>query len=197
MRIDVMTDIETLGTDADSTIIQIGAIAFDIKTGEHLEHFVKSADITKNDELKVSGSTLKWWLDTDKELLHSILSNNQLSSRQILTEFYTWLIWLKGAAVTLNEGELHMWGNGILFDNNMIKTQFEAIGFEYPIHFRNDRDMRTLVDLAAAKAGISESELKARFKIEGLRAHDALDDCTYQVALVSKLYQELTKEETQ
>lgn len=60
-REDIMTDIETLGHKSDSTIIQISAIAFDIETGEYLSVFNKVADITKNETMKVTGSTTKWW----------------------------------------------------------------------------------------------------------------------------------------
>lgn len=38
-RIDIMCDLETLGTKADSTIIQIAAIAFDIYGGKELSFF--------------------------------------------------------------------------------------------------------------------------------------------------------------
>lgn len=185
MRIDIMTDIETLGTKSDSTIIQISAIAFDIKSGEHISKFNRIADITENKNMKVTGGTLIWWLNTNKELLVELLNEGEGSSEKLLIDFNDWLIGLS------LEGELHLWGNGILFDNKMIQHQLENIGLMYPIHYRNDRDVRTIVDLTSAKLGISEKELKVKFNDETLVKHDAFDDVQYQINVVSWCYNQL------
>ena len=86
-RVDIMVDIETLGTGADSTIFQISAIAFNILTGEHISEFNQIADIAKNNKLVVDGSTLKWWLNTDKDLLTHLLNEGQDSSDGLLLGF--------------------------------------------------------------------------------------------------------------
>lgn len=184
MRIDIMTDIETLGTSADSTIFQISAIAFDIMTGKHVSTFNQIADIEKNDFLTVSGSTLKWWLNTNKELLTELLNSGTSSSDELLESFHEWLMDIKS-----DENDLYLWGNGILFDNKMIQSQFESNGLDYPIYYKNDRDVRTIVDLASAKLGITEKELKDRFNDDLLVEHNALDDVKYQIRLVTKCYE--------
>lgn len=187
-RVDIMTDIETLGHKSDSTIIQISAIAFDIETGEHLETFNKVADITKNKNMRVTGSTIKWWLNTNKELLTELINNGEGSSDDILRDFYVWLTNIG------NPNELHLWGNGILFDNKMIQHQLELVAKEYPISYKNDRDVRTIVDLAGKKLGLTEKELKNRFKDESLVEHNALDDVKFQINLVTGCYKVLTME---
>lgn len=189
MRMDIMVDIETLGTNSDSTIIQISAIAFDIKTGEHFSTFNKIADITKNDDWKmnITGSTLVWWLNTNKELLTKLLNSGEGSSTELIEEFYQWLI---GLGLL---GDLHLWGNGILFDNQMIKYQLEAIGMEYLIKYKNDRDLRTLVDLTCARLGVSEKELRAKYYNASLEAHDAFNDVMNQINLAVNCYNILTK----
>lgn len=186
MRIDIMTDIETLGTKPDSTIFQISAVAFDIVTGEHLSTFNQIADIEKNDTVNVTGSTIKWWLNTNKELLSELLNSGITSSKDLLREFYQWLC-------NLNEigSDVYLWGNGILFDNKLIQHQLESIGLDYPIYYKNDRDVRTIVDLASNKLGISEKELKDQFNDDALVEHNALDDVTYQIRLVTKCYEVL------
>jgi hypothetical protein len=178
MRIDIMTDIETLGTKSDSTIIQIAAIAFDMMTGDHIATFNETVDIEKDDFLNVDGSTIKWWLNTNKELLHTLLSGGKHSSEEVLEMFHKWVMDLK-------EGnDVYLWGNGILFDNKMIQHQLEGNCLSYPIYYKNDRDVRTIVDLASAKLGISENELKERFNDDSLVEHDAFDDVKYQINLV-------------
>lgn len=189
MRKDIMVDIETLGTGSDSTIFQIAAVAFDIKTGEHFSKFNRIADIAENDFLDVDGSTLKWWLNTDKELLTKLLNDGFGSSEALLTNFHDWLTSLKVAVMD----ELYLWGNGILFDNKMIQHQFESIGLEYPIYYKNDRDVRTIVELASQKLGITEAELKEKYLDDSLVEHDAIDDCMYQISLVVGCYNELIK----
>ena len=182
-----MADIETLGTKSDSTIFQIAAIAFDIKTGDHISKFNRIANIEENDEMNVTGSTLVWWLNTNKELFTNLLNSGEGSSTKLLIDFQSWLMDLT------NLGELYLWGNGILFDNKMIQHQLESIGIYYPIHYKNDRDLRTLVDLASAKLGVTEKELKQHFKDDSLVKHDAFDDVRYQINLAVSCYNLLTQ----
>ncbi|MEX0596517.1 MAG: 3'-5' exonuclease [Candidatus Paceibacterota bacterium] len=182
-----MTDIETLGTDSNSTIFQISAIAFNINTGEHFSEFDIIADIGEDDYLDVSGATLKWWLNTDKELLTRLLNSGEGSTDDLLREFHDWL---EGLAAN---NDVYLWGNGILFDNKMIQHQFEMLRLNYPIYYRNDRDLRTLVDLASAKLGITTEELKERFNDEELVKHDAFDDVKYQINLAINCYGMLTR----
>lgn len=188
MRKDIMVDIETLGTSADATIFQISAISFDIKTGTYYSTFNKIANIEDNHSLKVDGSTLKWWLNTNKELLSELLNSGKGSSEDLLEEFYGWL---KSQSEDMKD--VYLWGNGILFDNKMIQCQLEDEGWDYPIFYKNDRDVRTIVDLASVKLGISEKELKQKYEDNSLVEHNALDDVKYQINLVVGCYNELIK----
>lgn len=101
-----MVDLETLGTHVDSTIIQISAIAFDINTGVHRYVFNKIADISKNEdyEMNVDGSTLKWWLTTNKELLARSIEKGEMSSSELVKDFGNWL------SVIKSMGDLYLWG---------------------------------------------------------------------------------------
>lgn len=178
-----MTDIETLGKSAESTIFQISAIAFDIMTGEHLSSFNWISNISDDSFLNVDGDTLKWWLNTNKELLADLLNKGEGSSEEMLTDFHTWL-----TNLSEDKRDIHLWGNGILFDNKMIQHQLTEIGLDYPIFYKNDRDVRTILDLASQKLGVSESELRERFNDGSLVAHDAFDDVKYQINYVVGCY---------
>ncbi|WP_240035301.1 3'-5' exonuclease [Neobacillus notoginsengisoli] len=191
-RLDVMTDIETLGTNSDSTIIQISAMAFDIKDGNTYFSFNQIADIEKNEkELKVTGGTIKWWLKTDKELFAQLINSGESSSEDVLRNFHEWLCDLVDGGA-----DLYLWGNGILFDNKMIQHQFERLGLTYPINYRNDRDVRTIVELAADKLGVSEGELKEHYDDESLVHHNAFDDVRYQIRILIGCYKILMGEVT-
>lgn len=188
-KIHIMTDIETLGLRNDATIIQIAGIAFDIETGEHISEFDMVADISKNEHMEVDGGTLKWWLETDADLLKTLLNERgMVSSDDLIREFHEWLI---TRSKHPNYEDLVLWGNGPMFDNAKLKYHMERLGLEYPIHYKNDRDVRTILDLASAKAGVSESVIKSLIDSHDIREHDALDDVVYQIRLVNYCYIEL------
>jgi len=67
----VMIDIETLGLHANCVILTIGAIQFDLESGNIGESFSRTVDI--DDQVKrgrtISGDTLKWWLANDIDIL--------------------------------------------------------------------------------------------------------------------------------
>jgi len=78
-RIDVMTDIETLGNNSDSTIFQISAIAFNIENGEYINKYTgeketkKSSDVEAFDSRK--GQKIKTKYSTD--IYKAIVINNE------------------------------------------------------------------------------------------------------------------------
>ena len=190
-RIDVMVDLETLGKDFNAVVFQIAAAGFDIKTGEILTEFNELADISnleKEDGI-IDGDTLKWQLATNKELLASLLNKgNTFTVRGIFEEFHKWLTKLH------KEYErVYLWGNGILFDNAIIRYKLENYGLGYPIFYRNDRDVRTIFELAQIKTGETAEEMYDRIYDKELIAHDAMNDVKNQIALVSECYRILTK----
>ena len=189
-RVDVICDLETLGTGYDATIIQIAAAAFNLTTGEIFETFNECVDITKG-SINATGATIKWWLETNPELLKDILNRGTQSEAEVLKDFHDWLI---PDDFLQNEGfQVYFWGNGILFDNAIIRSHFEAIGLDYPIFFRNDRDLRTLLELASMKSGIPEKEIRHSCYDESAPAHDAMNDVKSEIAWAHKCYKLITE----
>lgn len=188
-RLDIMVDLETLGVTANEPLIQLGAIAFDIETGEPVATLVRH--IALNEIAPISASTLKWWLDTDKELLTHLLKSGDTSEEDALRRFSRW-VGSTAAQFGVDKKQVYLWGNGILFDNYMLREKMKSYGIEYPIYYRNDRDVRTVVDVYEGLTGQSyEKDLKPFFW-SGVQAHDALDDCRAQVKMVSACYRSLT-----
>lgn len=76
-----------------------------------------------------------------------------------------------------------------MFDNKLIQSKMEQYNIDYPIFYRNDRDMRTIVELAGLKLEINtEKEFREKFKDESLVAHDAFDDVKGQIKILSKAW---------
>ena len=184
-----MVDLETLGKSGEYSIIQVGAIAFDIKTTEYIKVFDMKCNIEKDEHFKVDANTFMWWLKTDKELLYDILKDNKHGVKRIFYDFYRW-IW----SLENDYENIYLWGNGILFDNKIIKETFEKYKMEYPIHYRNDRDLRTVVDLASIKLNKTTEELKTLFENDKLKKHNGLDDCKYQIKLLCYCWHHLTRD---
>jgi len=184
MRTDIMLDIETLGTKTGATIFQIAAASFDITTGEIKDTINLTGDIAKYEPLSVDGSTLKWWLDTDADLLKTLLSGGTLSEKELLTGLLSWMY-----AQAPDNNDVYLWGNGILFDNVKISDLCAKHDVTYPIFYRNDRDVRTILELASLKSGQTEKEIRESVSLENERKHDAFDDVMFQIRLVRKCYE--------
>lgn len=184
-RIDIMVDIETLGKEDYSPIFQIASCAFDISTGEIISSFNKICDISIEKTLPIEGSTLKWWMNTNKDLLLELLNSGVGSQEQLFLDFNEWLLKLGDSKMS----NVFLWGNGMLFDNRLIKAKMKQYNIEYPIFYRNDRDMRTIVELASIKLNIgSEKEFRDKFKSEKYIEHDGFDDVKSQIEILSKAW---------
>lgn len=178
-RNDVMVDIETLGTKDGSSIFQIAAVRFDLTTGEVFDSFNLTGDIAEYKKLRIDGSTLKWWLDTDSELLKRLLNQGVGSEYVLIKSFVEWLDLIE---------KPKLWGNGILFDNKKIEMKCSEYDLRYPVFYNNDRDVRTILELASLKSNVTTQDIREMVKAENEVKHDALDDCFFQIRLVTKCF---------
>lgn len=177
--IHIMTDIETLGIDSDTTIFQIAAAAFTFDNDEIIDRIDLKLDISTVDKMIVNGSTLKWWMETDAELLKQLFEEGNLTEIEMLQSFVDWV----------NKFDKpRLWGNGIIFDNRFIMDKLQQNGIKYPIYYKHDRDVRTILAIAADVSGLSESEISKQIEDENERAHNAIDDVTKQIRLVKHCY---------
>lgn len=187
MRKDIMVDIETLGTGENATVFQISAMSFNIQTGDKHDSINLIGDIDKYSNLNVDGSTLKWWLNTDKELLTELINKGTYEEYNLFEALHKWL---EAQSTTGDMKDVYLWGNGILFDNAKLQTNLNGrSGLKYPIYYKNDRDVRTILELASMKSGLTEDEIKESVTDESERKHDAFDDIAYQIRLVVKCYE--------
>ena len=168
----VMIDIETMGSQSQSAIVSIGAVRFDLKTGEIGERFYVNVDLQSciDAGLIINSDTLMWWLNQNEE------------ARKKITEkgFH-----LNNALVTLSgfiTKDDEVWGNSARFDLGILSDAYNAVKLPIPWDFRKERCVRTLVAFAP--------EVKAAEVNTGV-AHDALADCIFQISYCSKTYNKL------
>lgn len=195
-RIDLMVDLETLGKGENPQLLQITAIPFDLTdetkdfSGMEFERFI---DIGISD--CINGDTLKWWLNTNRELLTDLVNKGNTAESVAVFDFIEYIQHLQHKID--GDTPVYLWGNGILFDNRILSEKCKQYDWAYPIYYRNDRDVRTINELAALKLGMSSAE-DFRKSIENTGVeHNARDDVLYQIKCVQKAYQVLmgTKED--
>lgn len=172
-----MVDLETLGTFMNAPIITVGACFFDPMTGEIGNKFYRKIDI--EDSMRFgspSGSTLKFWLKEEKAAQLELANGKDLLADVLrdLSKFY-------------NQGkDAAIWGNGPTFDITILEYAYsKCLGEKPPWPFWNVRDVRTVVQLAEGLV------TKPAAFTKGGTAHNALDDCIFQVGYVSKMWQAL------
>jgi 3' exoribonuclease, RNase T-like len=166
---DVMIDCETLATTADAVILSIGAVKFDLETGQIDDAgFYASIDI--DDSLahgrRISESTLVWWMAQDKKA-QAVFNEPKQDLESALRSFVEWL----------GHDRRRPWSNGADFDIPMLAHAFTHFRMDVPWQFWNARCVRTYKTLPAAGS-------VPMFKND----HNALRDAVNQAVYVQAVY---------
>lgn len=204
LKTDIMVDIETLHNSVNSAITQIGAVHFNIATGEVYDTFKVTIDLQSclNVGLEIKAETLAWWLEENAALLKSIISDKSaLNIKEGLFEFRKWL-------ESKNPSTFRIWGNSNRFDLGIIANAYDKAnqGKALPWQFFLERDVRTLTDLPNILHQISYPTLEKSFineidykslEIElaianGVR-HEPVEDCIVQINYVTKILKNLSE----
>lgn len=173
----IMLDIETMGTSTSATIMSIGACYFDPATGEIGDTFHEQVNISSNGQ--IDASTVIWWMKQSDDTRSKFYNNDKAPHiNAVLAGF-----------VNFVKLDCQVWGNGVAFDNVIIRNAYEhpSCRDTTPWKFWNDRDVRTMVELGKV-IGIDP---KRDFPFEGVK-HDALADAIHQAKYVSAIWQALT-----
>ncbi len=168
---DVMHDLETLGTRPGCSILSIGAVPFDRKTGVVHEEMgfytVILRDSCRAYGLREDSSTLEWWGKQSPEarkVLEDAENPDKAHSLPRALELFN--IWL--AKLDVPSG-IRLWGNGSDFDNVILLAAYDACGIKQNWGLYNNRCYRT----RAAEA------LHIKRERTGTH-HNALDDAITQ-----------------
>ena len=173
MNTHVMVDIETLGTACDAPILSIGAVAFDIESGEISAKFYRAIDPSSAlERCRADGATLRWWM-AQSDTARSAAFNGDSRIDEALAAFLIWYAGLFPAAP--------IWANGPSFDIAILETAFRAEGMAVPWKYNAARCVRTI------KAIAGDLKMPTRGGVE----HNALDDAVYQAACVCACWRAL------
>lgn len=177
--VDISIDLETLGNRARSAIVSIGMTAFNRATMEVHDTFechISADDALRH--LRADGSTLMWWLKQSHAARTALVDNQKTAIKLIdaMLAAHEFINKFNG-----NGNKVCVWGNGSVFDISLMSDAFEAVlpDAELPWHFRNVRDVRTILEAAAT---LKDFDYKS-VQFVGI-AHDALSDSVHQASLI-------------
>lgn len=171
----IMVDLETLGTKSDSVIVSIGAVQFDMITGE-LGNSVEieiSLESAVENGLRMDTSTVLWWMKQggDAREKMTIAAESGLDLISALKEFDSF--------VKSCGDDCEIWGNSARFDLGLLEDAYVKVRLPIPWKFRNERCVRTLVSLAPS--------IRDSTKFEGT-PHYPVDDCKHQIRYCSAIW---------
>ena len=166
---DVMIDIETVGTGPDACILTIAAQTFDPTALGYLpKDYYARVDIDSQPNREVDDATVEWWA-----------TQPQAAQDEAFGE--EGRIPLKQALEELSKLCFHCnltWANGTTFDMVILENAYKQEQLPLPWRFWNVRDARTVYslypDLPKPKA-----------------SHHALEDCKRQIDLLQQTLQHL------
>ena len=173
---DIMLDIETMGNSSSASIMSIGACYFNPLTGEIGEKFSEQVNIASNG--KIDASTVIWWLKQNDAARSKFFDNEKASN----------IVGCLSRFSCFAGSDCRVWGNGIAFDNVIVKNAYYSQGMDCPWGFWNDMDVRTVVYIGK----LIGLDPKSSLKFEGVR-HDALSDAIHQARYVSLILSTIVK----
>lgn len=174
----LMLDLETLGTKSYSAILSIGAVFFDIETGEtgdSIELFVDLQSCIRNG-LEIDIDTLKWWIGQDKIAKDKLFNSDSFSLAEALADFSSFIYF------NCSDDDVKVWGNSASFDCGLLSNAYHKLDMDIPWKFWNERDVRTLVSFYP--------EIKSNMEFVGTK-HSAIDDCKHQIKYCSAIWNKL------
>lgn len=179
-RIDIVIDLETLGQGNNAPILSIGAVAV---TGAGTATAAIAGEFYSRVDLESAiargavpdSETIEWWWQQSPEARAEIDgSRDRDDIRAALVLFSAWLL-QQSTPKSDQDGyladiERRIWGNSPSFDCIILGNAYRIGDNLVPWHHREERDLRTLLDLYPAA--------KLR-DFEGIR-HHALHDARHE-----------------
>lgn len=176
----LMLDLETMGNDSYSVITSIGAVEFDLNTGEYGRTFYERIDIQSclNSGMKINGSTIYWWLQQNDEARKEMCKPSD-NIKNVLEKFKSFMDEIGGNSV-------YIYGRSPRFDCGLLKDAYVLWNYQsIPWDFRKELDVRTFEFFSP--------EIKANESNVGTE-HYPLDDCRYQINYCTNIWKKFHPE---
>lgn len=183
---EMMIDLETMDTEPSSVVLSIGAVIWETgqmpddgplqwQVGEHCE-FMRTLDIQAQLDRgrTISERTMLWWMQQDKDAQAEAFASVRTPIHQVMQQFDDFALRAKGLGVNA------FWASPSTFDFPIWEDLSKMAGVTEPWHYRQVRDVRTVV----AEASYSANSHKPIVPIVG-KPHMPVTDCLWQIDLLT------------
>lgn len=173
----ISLDLETAGISTEAAIVQIGA--YNVNTGDTFKCGVSLMDCERQG-LVIDKETMEWWDKQDPELRKRVFGSS-IELSEALAHFQRWIA-AQGDG-DYDFSRVVLWGNGVDFDNIILKNAWEKFA-TWPFSHRNNHHYRTLTALIPQH--VLEAAHDEWDTAHGATddPHDALSDALYQGYLI-------------
>lgn len=178
---EIMLDLECTDSKRTAAIVSIGAIYFDIKEQKLGLPFYCEISIQGIKQQLEAGRTLSldtmvWWL-AQSAGARNVWMKNGHEKFEIVTALHHFSKYCKFATE-----RPRVWGNGVDYDNVVLRDCYEMFNIKTPWHFRDNRCYRTIKNLFnKAHTGLER---------EGSH-HNAFDDAKTQAVHLMKMLKDM------
>lgn len=170
-RLHISFDLETLGNNPNSPIIQIGAKVFN-ENYDFCGCFDQTADISTipKDKFEIDYSTIQWWFGqiADNPKLVTPYQEASLTHNQLVSDFRNWLLEI---TEVYDPTSVFYWSHAT-FDPPILQNHFRKYGLPL-IPYRQFMDLRTLQFITGVTS-------KTRIG----NHHNAYDDAVFQAEYI-------------
>jgi hypothetical protein len=174
--VNIMVDIETLSTEPNAAVVQIGACVFRASDGSILETI--QIDVEPDPNAHVDFKVIEWWMNQSTAAKDSVFqSNDRVSEACAANRFKEWYQEMDKKQSQENE-DLLLWAKPPSFDMVILEQMMRRGVCHLPWSYRSTRDLRTLIALVGHPPnGYTKPEI----------AHNALSDAIAQAKDASAL----------
>jgi hypothetical protein len=180
--IDIIIDLETLGTRPGCVILEIGACAINPKTGEIVSNFSRRLDEFKwREDEPVDGdmhATINWWHNPETVDVYHALIRRRFDgvfgkARNPAIQLREFADWYKCHIDAHGEKEVRIWANGPSFDIAILQAAYDRYGIKRPWICWQERCVRTALEQAGYEKGSTSW-------VERGPRHRALNDARHE-----------------
>ncbi len=162
--IDIIIDLETLGTRPGCVILEIGACAIDPRSGEITANFSRRLDevFTRQDEALTmdANNTINWWHGPETVKTYYTLVRRGLpgmfprTPRDPHCPLCEFAAWFSEVTSKHDPKEVRIWANGPSFDIAILQSAYDRYEVQRPWICWQERCVRTALEMANYERGI-------------------------------------------
>lgn len=176
-----MLDLECTDSKRTAAIVSIGAVFFDIHKQQlglpfYCEIGTKGIKQQLEAGRTLSLDTMVWWMAQSDEA-RDVWQKNGHKKLEIVPALHLFSKFCSNA-----EGRPRVWGNGVDYDNVVLRDCYEMFNIKTPWHFRDNRCYRTM------RALFNKSH--TAMEREGAH-HNGLDDAVSQAKHLMKMLKDI------